>query len=169
MKNVILTGMPGCGKSTIGVLLAKVLGYDFVDSDVLIQNKYGMLLREIIAKYGDEGFLKIENDINKSIAFTNTVVATGGSVVYCREAMEKFQKEDLIVYINLPYEDIAGRLENVKRRGVVLKEGQTLKNLYDERTPLYEKYAHITINSHGLDIEDLMDTIAGMVIIHNEY
>lgn len=169
MNNIILIGMPGCGKSTIGVLLAKVLGYDFVDSDVLIQNKYGMLLREIIAKYGDDGFLQIENDTNKSIGFTNTVVATGGSVVYCKDAMEKFRNEDLIVYINLPYDDIASRLENVKRRGVILKEGQTLKNLYDERTPLYEKYAHISVNSHGLSIENLMDTIAGMVIIHNEY
>lgn len=169
MKNVVLIGMPGCGKSTIGVLLAKVLGFDFVDADVLIQKQQGLLLREIIAKCGEDGFLQIENDVNKSIDRKNTVIATGGSVVYCKEAMEQYVKNDLVVYINLPYEVIASRLENVKRRGVVLKEGQTLKDLYDERTCLYEQYATITVNAEGLSIEELLDTIAEVVLIHEKY
>ena len=147
MKNIVLIGMPGCGKSTIGVVLAKVLGFDFVDADVLIQKKHGKLLRELIAEYGDDGFLQIENDVNKEIDLKNTVIATGGSVVYCDEAMQHYVKNDIVVYIELPYEVIASRLENVKRRGVVLKDGQTLKDLYKERILLYEKYAQITVKA----------------------
>jgi shikimate kinase len=169
LDNIILTGMPGAGKSTIGVLLAKVLGYGFVDSDVLIQEKYGKLLRELIAEHGDGGFLQIENNVNKEIKLTNTVVATGGSVIYCTEAMEQFMADDLVVYIKLPYEEIESRLGNIKRRGVVLKEGQTLKDLYNERTPLYEKNAHIVVNAESKSIEDLMDTIAELVLIHLKY
>lgn len=169
MNNIVLIGMPGAGKSTIGVLLAKVLGYGFVDADLLIQEKHGKLLRELIAEYGEDGFLEIENQVNANIQLTNTIVATGGSVVYCKDAMEKFCKEDTVVYINLPYEEIASRLGNVRRRGVVLKEGQTLLDLYNERTPLYEKYAHIVVNAEGLGIEDLMDKIAELVLIHLEY
>lgn len=169
MNNIILTGMPGAGKSTIGVLLAKVLGYGFIDADLLIQEKHGKLLRELIAEHGEDGFLTIENQVNLDIDATKTVVATGGSVVYCQEAMEKFHKEDTVVYIKLPFEEISSRLGNVRRRGVVLKEGQTLLDLYNERIPLYEKYAHIVVNAEGLGIEDLMDTIAELVLIHLEY
>ena len=154
MKNIVLIGMPGCGKSTIGVVLAKVLGFDFVDADVLIQKKHGKLLRELIAEYGDDGFLQIENDVNKEIDLKNTVIATGGSVVYCDEAMQHYVKNDIVVYIELPYEVIASRLENVKRRGVVLKDGQTLKDLYKERILLYEKYAQITVKAEGLSVEE---------------
>lgn len=163
MNNIVLTGMPGAGKSTIGVLLAKVLGYKFIDADILIQDSQKLLLREIIAKYGDEGFLQIENDINKGISDENIVIATGGSCVYCTEAMEKYMEEDTVIYINLPYEEIARRLGNIKRRGVVLKEGQTLKELYDERTRLYEKYCHINVDARGLDIEGLLDKIADAI------
>ncbi|MGN0396014.1 MAG: shikimate kinase [Coprococcus sp.] len=169
MNNIILTGMPGAGKSTIGVLLAKVLGYGFADADLLIQEQYGKLLCELIAEHGDEGFLQIENQVNRDIALTHTVIATGGSAVYCREAMEKYRANDTIVYIKLPYEEIEARLGNIKRRGVVLKEGQTLKSLYDERIPLYEKYAHIIVNAEGLGIEELMDSIAGLLMIHEKY
>lgn len=169
MNNIVLTGMPGAGKSTIGVLLAKVLGYGFVDADLLIQEKHGKLLRELIAEHGEDGFLTIENQVNRDIDVTKTVVATGGSVVYCQEAMEKFHEDDTVVYIKLPFEEIASRLGNVRRRGVVLKEGQTLLDLYNERTPLYEKYAHIVVEAEGLGIEDLMDTIAELVLIHLHY
>ena len=166
MKNIVLIGMPGCGKSTIGVVLAKVLGFDFVDADVLIQKKHGKLLRELIAEYGDDGFLQIENDVNKEIDLKNTVIATGGSVVYCDEAMQHYVKNDIVVYIELPYEVIASRLENVKRRGVVLKDGQTLKDLYKERILLYEKYAQITVKAEGLSVEELMDMIAEKVLAY---
>ncbi len=168
MKNIVLIGMPGCGKSTIGVVLAKVLGFDFVDADVLIQKKHGKLLRELIAEYGDDGFLQIENDVNKEIDLKNTVIATGGSVVYCDEAMQHYVKNDIVVYIELPYEVIASRLENVKRRGVVLKDGQTLKDLYKERILLYEKYAQITVKAEGLSVEELMDTIAEKVLAYEK-
>ena len=168
MKNIVLIGMPGCGKSTIGVVLAKVLGFDFVDADVLIQKKHGKLLRELIAEYGDDGFLQIENDVNKEIDLKNTVIATGGSVVYCDEAMQHYVKNDIVGYIELPYGVIASRLENVKRRGVVLKDGQTLKDLYNERILLYEKYAQITVKAEGLSVEELMDTIAEKVLAYEK-
>jgi shikimate kinase len=161
--------MPGAGKSTIGVLLAKVLGYKFIDADLLIQDKWGMLLREIIAKYGEEEFLKIENDVNKEIHDERAVIATGGSAIYCREAMEKYMNEDTVVYIKLPYEEIESRLGNIRRRGVVLKEGQTLMDLYEERTVLYEEFSHIRVNASGLGVEELMDSIAGMIMIHEKF
>lgn len=169
MNNIVLTGMPGAGKSTIGVLLAKVLGYKFIDADLLIQDKWGMLLREIIAKYGEEEFLKIENDVNKEIHDERAVIATGGSAIYCREAMEKYMNEDTVVYIKLPYEEIESRLGNIRRRGVVLKEGQTLMDLYKERTVLYEEFSHIRVNASGLGVEELMDSIAGMIMIHEKF
>lgn len=169
MNNIVLTGMPGAGKSTIGVLLAKVLGYKFIDADLLIQDKWGMLLREIIAKYGEEEFLKIENDVNKEIHDERAVIATGGSAIYCREAMEKYMNEDTVVYIKLPYEEIESRLGNIRRRGVVLKEGQTLMDLYEERTVLYEEFSHIRVNASGLGVEELMDSIAGMIMIHEKF
>lgn len=158
-KNVVLIGMPGCGKSTIGVVLAKVVGARFIDADLLIQESQGMLLRDIIARYGDDGFLKIENDVNKSIETENAVIATGGSAVYCTEAMEKYRENDIVVYIRLEYQELEKRLGNLKRRGVVLKDGQTLKDLYNERTPLYEKYAHIIVDSDNMSVEELMDAI----------
>jgi shikimate kinase len=169
VNNIVLTGMPGAGKSTIGVLLAKVLGYKFIDADLLIQDKWGMLLREIIAKYGEEEFLKIENDVNKEIHDERAVIATGGSAIYCREAMEKYMNEDTVVYIKLPYEEIESRLGNIRRRGVVLKEGQTLMDLYKERTVLYEEFSHIRVNASGLGVEELMDSIAGMIMIHEKF
>ena len=106
------------------------------------------------------------NVAHKEIDLKNTVIATGGSVVYCDEAMQHYVKNDIVVYIELPYEVIASRLENVKRRGVVLKDGQTLKDLYKERILLYEKYAQITVKAEGLSVEELMDTIAEKVLAY---
>lgn len=160
MDNVILIGMPGCGKSTIGVVLAKVLGYEFTDSDLLIQKKEGMLLREIITKYGEEGFLEIEGAVNAGIQADRHVIATGGSVIYSEQAMQHFREIGKIVYLKLSYATICSRLGNIRRRGVVLKDGQSLKDLYDERTPLYEAYADIIIDAEGHDVESLMDEVA---------
>ena len=158
-QNVVLIGMPGVGKSTVGVILAKVLGYEFVDSALLIQKAEKRLLREIIAQEGQAGFLKIENRVNASIDMEKTVIATGGSVVYCTEAMEHLKKIGTVVYLKLDYEILKKRLGNLRCRGVVLRKGQTLKDLYDERTPLYEKYADIVVDEKNLNIEETLQKI----------
>lgn len=157
--NVILIGMPGAGKSTVGVVLAKVLGYDFVDSDLLIQNKYGMRLSDMITAYGLEEFKRIEEDVNAGISVSRTVVATGGSVVYGDNAMKHLRDIGVVVYIKLPYDELEVRLGSLKERGVVLDDGQTLMDLYEHRCILYEKYAHITINGSGLSIQDTVNLI----------
>lgn len=154
MKNIILIGMPGCGKSTVGVILAKIMGYSFLDSDLLIQEKDGRLLSEIIAQEGLDGFNKIENKINASIDVSRSVIATGGSVIYGKEAMKHFKKIGIVVYIRLPYEEIANRLGDLTQRGVSIKEGQTLFDLYNERIPLYEKYADVIVDENGMEIPE---------------
>ena len=154
MNNIVLIGMPGAGKSTVGVVLAKRLGYHFMDSDLLIQEREGRLLHEIIEQEGDEGFLAIENDVNRSLQLERTVIATGGSAVYGKEAMEHLGKIGTIVYLKISYEELQRRLGNLKDRGVVLREGQDLRGLYDERTPLYERYADMVIDQDGKTIEE---------------
>ena len=136
--NVILIGMPGAGKSTIGVVLAKKMGFHFVDSDLVIQRCEGRLLHEIIQQEGVDGFLAIENKVNGSMWEKHAVIATGGSAVYGTEAMDHFQEIGTVVYLKLPYEEIEERLGDLNERGVVLKPDQTLKMLYDERIELYE-------------------------------
>ena len=162
-NNIVLIGMPGSGKSTIGVVLAKILGYEFLDSDLVIQKREKRRLSEIIAAEGSEGFLKIENDVNCSLNPERTVIATGGSVIYGAEAMEHLSKIGTIIYLKLEYKNLARRLGNLKNRGVVLKDGQTLLDLYNERIPLYEKYAHITIDEKNKDIQDIALEIEGIL------
>lgn len=159
MQNIILIGMPGCGKSTVGVVLAKILGYNFIDSDLLIQNREGRLLRNIIEEKGREGFHKIEEEINSSINVSNTVIATGGSVIYGRKAMEHFKTEGKIIYLKLTSETITERLGDITDRGISKKDGQTIAELYNERTPIYEKYADIVLNTEGLSIRDTVSEI----------
>jgi len=154
MENIILIGMPGCGKSTIGVVLAKVMGYHFIDADLLIQEKEGRLLSEIIEEKGPEGFNQIENEVNSNIVDDRAVIATGGSVVYGEEAMTHFGRIGVILYIRLSLDELQNRLGDLAERGISMKEGQTLKDLYDERTPLYEKYANLTIDVEGLTIRE---------------
>ena len=151
--------MPGVGKSTLGVVLAKELGFEFVDADLLIQKREKRLLKEIIAEEGVDGFLKIENDVNASISSTKTVIATGGSVIYGAEAMEHLKEIGTVVYLKLDYETLDSRLGSLKGRGVVLKDGQNLKSLYDERIPLYEKYADVTVDEAGLGLEETLDAV----------
>lgn len=158
-ENIVLIGMPGVGKSTLGVVLAKELGYQFVDADLLIQERENRLLKEIIAEDGVEGFLKIENDVNASIRAEKTVIATGGSVIYGSDAMEHLKEIGTVVYLKLDYETLDSRLGNLKGRGVVLKDGQTLKDLYDERIPLYEKYADVIVDEGGLDLEQTLTQV----------
>ena len=159
MENIVLIGMPGVGKSTVGVVLAKVLGYQFIDADLLIQKKMNMVLSEIIKREGTDGFMKIENDVNASIEADKTVIATGGSVVYCEEAMEHLKSIGTVIYLKLSLESLSKRLGNLVGRGVVLKKGQTLEHLYEERTPLYEKYADLTIDEENQELEDTLQTI----------
>lgn len=159
MNNVTLIGMPGCGKSTIGVVLAKVLGYRFVDTDLLIQEREGMLLHEIIREKGTEAFARIEEEVNAHVQGNKIVIATGGSVVYGQKAMEHLRSISTVVYIRLPFAELEHRLGNIRRRGVLLREGQTLTDLYEERCPLYEKYAHIAVDAMGMNVEQLMDEI----------
>lgn len=154
MKNIILIGMPGCGKSTVGVVLAKAMGYRFLDSDLVIQETEGKLLSEIIEEDGLDGFISVENRINSNLSVKRTVVATGGSVIYGREAMEHLRNIGIVVYIRLPYEEIKHRLGDLTKRGVAIKDGQTLKQLYDERSPLYEKYADIIIDVDKRNISE---------------
>ena len=153
-KNVVLIGMPGCGKSTTGVVLAKALGFDFVDSDLVIQKKYGKKLEEIIDQVGPDEFNKIEEKVNAELDIDRTILATGGSVIYGPKAMENLGKQAVVVYIKLSYEEIEKRLGSLKERGVSIKDGQTLKDLYDERIPLYEKYADITADTSNLDVRE---------------
>ena len=136
--NLILVGMPASGKSTVGVILAKVIGYDFIDSDLLIQRREGMRLPEIIEQKGIEGFIAIENEVNASIDASRSVIATGGSAIYGEEAMQHLREIGAVIYLQVDYEVIRKRLRNIRRRGVVLREGQTLQELYDERCALYE-------------------------------
>lgn len=149
MGNIILIGMPASGKSTVGVLLAKSVGYGFIDSDLVIQSREGRLLSRIIEDEGLEGFLLIEEKINAELCADRCVIATGGSVVYGEKAMENFKKTGKIVYLKLSYEELARRLSDLKGRGVAIREGFTLKELYDERIPLYERYADITVDLDG--------------------
>lgn len=159
MKNIVLIGMPGVGKSTVGVILAKMIGYHFVDTDILIQEQENRLLCDIIESDGVEGFLEIENKINSNINITDSVIATGGSVIYGKEAMEHLGEIGTIIYLKLPYNILDERLENIKGRGVVLKDGQGLHDLYEERIPLYEKYADIVIDEEGLSVEETIEKI----------
>lgn len=158
-NNVILTGMPGSGKSTVGVVLAKGLGYRFLDSDLVIQEQTGKLLYQLIEELGEAGFLALENEVNASILASHTVIATGGSAIYGKEAMAHFKEIGKVVYLKLPYGELAERLGDLHERGVVLKPGFTLKDLYDERAPLYERYADITLDCGNKSIRQVMEEI----------
>ena len=159
MNNIILIGMPAVGKSTVGVVVAKRLGYNFIDTDLLIQEETGKLLREIISEEGIEGFLKVEDDVNSRVNVSKTVISPGGSVVYCENAMKHYKEIGKILYLKVSYETISKRLKNAKKRGVVLREGQTLKDLYDERVELFEKYADITVLEDGFSLEETIENV----------
>lgn len=162
-SNIILIGMPAAGKSTVGVLLAKSLLKDFVDTDLAIQTACGCTLSNIIEKKGTDAFLKIENDIICAQNYRSSVVATGGSAVYGEEAMAHLKKDGTAVYLQLSLSEIEKRIGNIKTRGFAMKNGTSLSALYKEREPLYNKYADITVNCEGLTAEECVEKIIGKI------
>lgn len=163
--NIVLIGMPSCGKSVTGVVLAKILNKKFVDGDLLIQEKAGKGLQAIIDEEGIDAFKKLEEDVLGSMDVTNAVIATGGSAVYYDSAMQHLKKEGTIVYIDVPIGDIKKRLRNIKTRGVAMGKGQTLDDLYALRKPLYEKYADITVVScNEMNMEDTVEKIIAAIL-----
>ncbi len=160
MDNIILIGMPSCGKSTAGVLLAKRVGFGFLDCDLLIQNAEKALLPSIIAEKGAEGFLRIENRVTGEIVCDRCVVATGGSACYCAEAMEHLKTLGRVVYLSIGAAEVQRRIPDLEKRGVVMKGNvTTLAALYRERVPLYQKYADVTVDCNGLTVEETCEAV----------
>jgi shikimate kinase len=158
-SNIVLIGMPGCGKSTVGVLLAKRLGRYFLDTDVLIQAVEGKSLHDIIAEKGMAGFCDVERTHVECVDIKNAVIATGGSVVYYPSAMQTLKADGVIVYLSLPLAELKKRLADLGERGVVIEPDQTLSTLYNKRIPLYEQWADITVDLSGLDHESSVEEI----------
>ena len=165
MKNVVMVGMPGSGKSTIGVILAKSLGFDFVDTDLVICKREGKKLQEIIDTEGLEKFLEIEQQVGEEISPVNSVVATGGSMILSDEAMKNLKKDGIVVYVEVPLKILKKRITNMKTRGIAFKKGETLEDIFRVRTPLYEKYADITITADENTVpEDCVNQIVEHIV-----
>lgn len=158
-ENITLIGMPGAGKSTVGVVLAKMIGYRFIDADLEIQQQTGKLLYELISEYGSDGFLKIEDKVCAGLQPHRAVIATGGSAVYGAEGMAHLKDISTVVYLRLSHENLKRRLGDLNKRGVVLRPGQTLKDLLEERRPYYETYADITIDADRMEIREVVEAI----------
>ena len=163
MDNIVLIGMPGVGKSTVGVILAKLTGKGFVDTDLIIQNETGMLLKDIIARRGVDGFIALENRICASVDVKNSVIATGGSAVYGEDAMKHLRSIGTVIYLKHDIEVLKKRLSDLKGRGVILREGQDLDALFAERAPLYEKHAHAIAELGDKSIEENVETVFSLV------
>ena len=157
--NIVLIGMPGCGKSTIGVLLAKNLAYRFLDSDLVLQDRDGRRLQDIIDDLGPDGFSAFEDDVNASLDVHRTVIATGGSAVYGECAMAHFREIGTVVYLRTSFEEITRRIKDYSTRGLVIPEGKTFEDVYNERVPLYEQYADLTVDTDGKDLWDVVEEI----------
>lgn len=167
-SNIVLIGMPGAGKSTLGVVLAKILGMDFVDGDILIQNQVGNTLQKIIDAQGVDGFLQVENDVLVAVDVQNTVISTGGSAIYSDEAMRHLTEIGTVVYLDVSLEELRSRLGSLHERGVVMRKGvsMSLDEIFEERGPLYRKYAEVTLQTDGLTVREatrkLVDALSVM-------
>lgn len=159
-SNIILIGMPACGKSTVGVVLAKTMNKGFVDTDLLIQQKEGRRLQEIIDAEGNDYFRRVERSVLLDFNGSGQVVATGGSAVYFEDAMEHFRRDGVVVYLKVSLDNILERMNNIQTRGISIDKGQTIEELYLERAPLYEKYADITVDADGCTVEQVIEEIA---------
>lgn len=153
-KNIVLIGMSGAGKSTLGVLLAKALGKHFVDTDIVIQKQTGRLLQELLDTEGVARFLEIEEETMLSLSATDSVISTGGSVVYSEKAMQALRKNGTVVYLSVAYDELVSRLSDITTRGIVFQGKNDLQSVYEERLPLYERYADVTVQCTGKSIED---------------
>ena len=158
-ENIVLIGMPASGKSTAGVILAKVLGKKFIDTDLVIQERENALLADIIKDKGVAGFMKTEEEAILSVDVKNTVIATGGSAVYGEKAMEHLKENGTVVYLKVEKDELFKRLTDIKERGVVLREGESIEEMYDSRSVLYEKYADIMIEERDSTIEETIRKI----------
>lgn len=168
-KNIVLIGMPSCGKSVTGVILAKILNKKYIDGDLLIQEKTGRGLQDIINNDGIDAFKKIEEKVLLSINEENAVIATGGSAVYYESVMKHLSENGIVVYIDVPIEDLKKRLKNIKTRGVAMGKGQTLDDLYNMRKPLYEKYAEITVESNNsYSMEDTVEKMVAKILSYGK-
>ena len=163
MSNIILIGMPGCGKSTVGVILAKTLGIGFVDTDLIIQQRENRLLQEIINNDGIEAFLDCEAEAVKSVSCDNTVIATGGSVIFRDDAMTHLKKTGKVFYLNVPVAEIKNRLNNIKTRGIAATAGESIDDIFNERSPLYEKYADFVIDLTDCCAEQTVEKICEII------
>lgn len=159
MENIILIGMPGCGKSTVGVILAKTLGIGFVDTDLIIQQRENRLLQNIIDTDGIDFFLNCEAEAVKSLVCDNSVVATGGSVVYREDAILHLKKNGKIVFLDVPLDEIKRRLNNINTRGIAAKKNKSIEDIYNERIALYNKYADVIIKTDGESVEKTVEKI----------
>jgi len=159
MGNIVLIGMPGAGKSTVGVILAKTLGMDFVDTDLEIQRIHGRLLQDIIDQDGIESFLRAEEQAVLQISANRSVIATGGSVVYSSKAMAHLKQGAVVIYLKVALDALQRRIINMATRGIAMGKGQTLQDIYVQRTPLYEKYADIVVDCTHKDVEGVVGAI----------
>lgn len=158
-KNLILIGMPGCGKSTTGVLVAKSLCKSFIDTDLLIQAAEGCTLQSIIEQKGNDYFASVEEKILIGINESNSVISTGGSAVYYDAAMKHFNEIGTVVYIKISFDEMIKRIKNMKTRGILLKKGETIEEMFHRREALYEKYADIIIDCNNSTIEDTVEKL----------
>ena len=168
MDNMILIGMPGSGKSTVGVVLAKALGMGFLDVDLLIQEREGTLLQQLIDRQGVERFLDLERDAILSLDCRGTVVAPGGSCVCREEALAHMRRLGTVVYLELPLAEVAGRIRNQSSRGIALSPGQTLADLYQYRVPLYQRCAHITVPAGGQSLAETVENVKRALAAHEK-
>ncbi len=167
MENIILIGMPGCGKSTLGVVLAKAMGYGFIDTDLIISHRAKTQLQKIIDSQGLEAFLELEQSVGAELECERTIVATGGSMVLSDKAMQNLKRLGRVVYINVPLDEIKRRVTNLKTRGIACHRGETLDDVFNKRTPLYEKYADVTIDF--ISVSDIESTVERLVdILHKD-